>query len=160
MGNCGYRRRPGALLQHLYGRRLVPRDGPAARRSTYATFDQRPYAKARDDDALADSGWVYVPAILPPALCGVPPARRVPRLSAGCVVRGDRFVRQAGYLEWATSNQIVVLFPQIEAALQPLNPNGCWDWWGYEDSRYALREGPQMLAVRAMIADLRGETPR
>ena len=38
--------------------------------------------------------------------------------------------------------------------------NGCWDWWGYEDSRYALREGPQMLAVRAMIADLRGETPR
>ena len=73
---------------------------------------------------------------------------------------GDRFVRQAGYLEWATSNQIVVLFPQIEPAMQPLNPNGCWDWWGYEDSRYALREGPQMLAVRAMIADLRGETPR
>jgi hypothetical protein len=53
-----------------------------------------------------------------------------------------------------------VLFPQIEPAMQPLNPNGCWDWWGYEDSRYALREGPQMLAVRAMIADLRGETPR
>jgi len=51
-----------------------------------------------------------------------------------------------------------VLFPQIEPSYVPLNPNGCWDWWGYEGDDYALRAGAQIAAVRAMIDALRGET--
>ena len=157
LGQCGYDA-AGALLQHLYGRRLEPPRKPDA--DGLRSFDQRPYAELAATSALADSGWVYVPQSCRQrsAACRLHVVFHGCRQGASFV--GDRFVRQAGYLEWATSNQIVVLFPQIEAALQPLNPNGCWDWWGYEDSRYALREGPQMLAVRAMIADLRGETPR
>jgi poly(3-hydroxybutyrate) depolymerase len=69
----------------------------------------------------------------------------------------DVFVRQAGYLETAAANGIVVLFPQLEASYQPLNPNGCWDWWGYESNWYAVKGGPQMLVVRAMVGDLLGE---
>jgi len=156
VGQCGYDA-AGALLRHLYPQ-LEPPGTPDA--DSLRSFDQRPYAELAATSALAESGWVYVP----PACREHAAACRLHVVFHGCrqgaSFVGDRFVRQAGYLEWATSNQIVVLFPQIEPAMQPLNPNGCWDWWGYEDSRYALREGPQMLAVRAMIADLRGETPR
>jgi hypothetical protein len=31
------------------------------------------------------------------------------------------------------------------------NPNGCWDWWGYDDSKYAAKSGVQMAAIKAMI---------
>lgn len=42
---------------------------------------------------------------------------------------GDVFVRNAGYLEVAESNAIIVLFPQaVSTAVS--NPNGCFDWWG------------------------------
>ena len=73
---------------------------------------------------------------------------------------GDQFVRRAGYLEIAESNRVVLLFPQIEPSFQPLNPNGCWDWWGYEGEAYATQAGPQVRAVRSMIADLLGERGR
>jgi hypothetical protein len=42
---------------------------------------------------------------------------------------GDVFVKNAGYLEVAESNAIIVLFPQaVSTAVS--NPNGCFDWWG------------------------------
>ena len=43
----------------------------------------------------------------------------------------DRFVTQAGYNEVAELNNIVILYPQAIATTVPLNPQGCWDWWGY-----------------------------
>ena len=70
---------------------------------------------------------------------------------------GDAFARGAGYLEVAESNRIVVLFPQVKPTLQPLNPLGCWVWWGYEGSDYATRDGRQIAAVRAMIDALIAE---
>ena len=63
-------------------------------------------------------------------------------------------MRDAGYLEWAASNGIVLLFPQVEPSYQPLNPNGCWDWWGYDGSDYATRDGAQVDAVWRMVSDL------
>jgi hypothetical protein len=30
------------------------------------------------------------------------------------------------------------------------NPDGCWDWWGYTNSSYALKSGPQMADIYAM----------
>jgi poly(3-hydroxybutyrate) depolymerase len=156
VGDCDYDA-AGKLLEHLYPG-LESRGRADAGR--LQTFDQRPYAELAATSALAASGWLYVPE---PCRDGRT-ACRLHVVFHGCrqgaSFVGDRFVKEAGYLEWASSNRIVVLFPQIEAGMQPLNPNGCWDWWGYEDARYALRDGPQMLAVRAMIADVRGEMPR
>jgi len=68
-------------------------------------------------------------------------------------------VRRAGYLQVAEANRIVLLFPQIEPSMQPLNPMGCWDWWGYEGEQYATRDGQQVRAVRAMVTDLLGANP-
>jgi poly(3-hydroxybutyrate) depolymerase len=68
----------------------------------------------------------------------------------------DAFARRAGYLAAADAGSIVVLFPQIAPSYQPLNPNGCWDWWGYSGDAYATRLGPQIVAIKAMVDDLIG----
>ena len=52
-----------------------------------------------------------------------------------------------------------MLFPQVAPSFQPLNPNGCWDWWGYTGSDYHTRDSVQMRAVRAMI-DTLGMAPQ
>jgi hypothetical protein len=45
------------------------------------------------------------------------------------VAIGNVYVANAGYLEVAELNDIIILFPQaISKAIS--NPQGCWDWWG------------------------------
>jgi poly(3-hydroxybutyrate) depolymerase len=70
---------------------------------------------------------------------------------------GETFARRSGYLETADANRIVLLFPQVAPSTQPLNPLGCWDWWGYEGADYATRDGRQVAAVRRMVGALLGE---
>jgi poly(3-hydroxybutyrate) depolymerase len=154
LGNCGLDG-TRALLAHAYGE-LAP--GGAAREAGLVKFDQRPYAAAAGSAALAESGWMYVPEA---CAAGAPNACRLHVVFHGCQQGGsfvgDAFVRRAGYLEVAEANRIVLLFPQVEKSLQPLNAFGCWDWWGYEGEDYATRDGRQIRAVRAMVADLLGE---
>jgi hypothetical protein len=33
----------------------------------------------------------------------------------------------------------------------PLNPQGCWDWWGYTGEDYANNQGQQIKAVKNII---------
>jgi len=61
----------------------------------------------------------------------------------------DDFIRDAGYNHWAASNRIVVLYPQVTTSA--VNPNGCWDFWGYSGQNYVVQNGPQMRAVKAMV---------
>jgi poly(3-hydroxybutyrate) depolymerase len=156
LGNCGLDG-ARALLAHVYGE-LAP--GRAARDAGLVQFDQRPYANEAGSAGLADSGWMYVPEA---CAAGAANACRLHVVFHGCKQGGsfvgDAFVRRAGYLEVAEANRIVLLFPQVEKSLQPLNAFGCWDWWGYEGEDYATRDGRQIRAVRAMIADLLGEGP-
>ena len=155
LGNCGL---DGAavLLGHLYGELRPPVE---LRASSLVEFDQRPYAAAAGSKSFAERGWLYLPA----ACAGEGAATRC-RLHVvfhgckqGASFVGDDFVRRSGYLPVAEANAIVLLFPQAEPSFQPLNPMGCWDWWGYEGQDYATRSGPQQRAVRAMVADLLGE---
>lgn len=154
VANCGLDGAT-ALFRHLYGE-LQPGREPAPAGLT--EFDQRPYAAAAGSKALADRGWLYIPTACAP---GSRTACRLHVVFHGCKQGasfiGDAFVRRSGYLAAAEANSIVLLFPQVEPSYQPLNPMGCWDWWGYEGEDYATRNGPQMRAVRAMIADLLGE---
>jgi chitodextrinase len=59
------------------------------------------------------------------------------------------YVRNTGYNKWADTNNIIMLYPQATASGP--NPNGCWDWWGYDDANYAVKAGRQMAAVKAMV---------
>jgi len=154
LGNCGL---DGAatLLGHLYGE-LAPGSEPLP--TGLVEFDQRPYAGDAGSAGLAAKGLLYVPRACSADTEG---GCRLHVVFHGCKQGrsfvGDAFVRRSGYLPVAEANRIVLLFPQIEPSFQPLNAFGCWDWWGYEDENYAARDGRQLRAVRAMVADLLGE---
>ena len=139
----------GALLAHLYG----PLAKPATATAALRPFDQRAYDAT---EGLAERGWLHVPAA-----CARGERCRLHIVFHGCR-QGEEFVERsfvedAGYNRWAESNRIVVLYPQARRSiLLPLNPQGCWDWWGYSGDNYVTREGPQLQAVRAMIRALSG----
>ncbi|WP_413291494.1 poly(3-hydroxybutyrate) depolymerase [Bdellovibrio sp. HCB337] len=65
---------------------------------------------------------------------------------------GDAFVWGSGYNEWADRNKIVVLYPAARVSL--MNPNGCWDWFGYTGNDYAFRSSRQMTAIMNMVQHL------
>jgi poly(3-hydroxybutyrate) depolymerase len=155
IGECGL---DGArqMLEHLYGPFAAATAAVAP--GALQPFSQAEYAAAADAGSLAARGWLYVPA----ACSGSGAAGRC-RLHVafhGCKQGQsyvqDAFARRAGYLAAADAGSIVVLFPQIEPSYQPLNPNGCWDWWGYSGDAYATRLGPQIVAIKAMVDDLLG----
>jgi poly(3-hydroxybutyrate) depolymerase len=155
VGNCGLDG-ARALLAQLYGELA---EGSTPREDGLTSFDQRPYAEAAGSRGLAANGWLYVPE---GCASGGEAQCRLHVFFHGCKQGasyvGDAFVRRSGFLEVAEANRIVLLFPQIEPGFQPLNPNGCWDWWSYEGADYATRSAPQIKAVRAMVGDLLGET--
>jgi poly(3-hydroxybutyrate) depolymerase len=68
---------------------------------------------------------------------------------------GKQYATNTGINEWAASNRIVVLYPQIEkSSLMPMNPQACWDWWGYTGEEYLNKNGEQNKAVRKMVVNL------
>ncbi|MBX9964488.1 MAG: PHB depolymerase family esterase [Burkholderiales bacterium] len=140
----------GALLQFIHGR-LAPPGSPSS--AALRSFDQTEFAlgSARSS-ALADEGYVYIPKACEAAGgCRIHVALHGCRQNAESV--GDAFYAQAGYNRWAETNRIVVLYPQARATWgMPLNPYGCWDWWGYTGSAgYLAKAAPQIAAIRAMV---------
>ena len=150
LNDCDYDA-AGHLLEQLYGQ-LKPR-GKAAGDRLHA-FDQRRYAAPGAESSLEPFGFVYVPKRCKEgAQCRIHVAFHGCRQSTSFV--GHAFVMNAGYNEWAESNDIVVLYPQVaRSVLAPLNPQGCWDWWGYTGANYATRDGPQLASVRHMLEAL------
>jgi len=64
---------------------------------------------------------------------------------------------EAGIDAWADRNDIVVLYPYaVKSQTNPLNPNGCWHWWGYDDPSYALQSGTQISIVYKMVQRIMG----
>lgn len=135
----------GAILLHLYGD-LDAREAQANPENLLAV-DLSGYFGS--GSGVAESGYVYVPDSCREnsADCGLHIAFH------GCVQGSefvdDRFVTQAGFNEWAESNDLLVVYPQIEKSL--FNPKGCWDWWGYTGEDYDLRTGKQVAGVAALI---------
>jgi len=71
---------------------------------------------------------------------------------------GQTFVRDAGYNAWAAAHDTIVLYPQVQPSQPsmiawwlPRNPFGCWDWWGYTGTDYAVKSGVQVTAIMAMV---------
>jgi len=62
----------------------------------------------------------------------------------------DTYVRDTGYNQWAEPNNMVILYPQATSK-EVSNPDGCWDWWGYNTKNYAFKTGKQMETVHNMI---------
>lgn len=144
---CGFDA-AGALLEHLYG----ALEAPAATTGKLRTLDQKKFADAE----LWDHAFLYVPEdCANGASCALHVAFHGCRQSAEFV--GDAFARNAGYNTWAETNRLIVLYPQAASSkVAPVNPHGCWDWWGYTGDGYATQAGAQVAAVKAMIEALNG----
>jgi len=45
-------------------------------------------------------------------------------------------VKETGLNEVAEANDIIILYPQArKSSTLPMNPKGCWDWWGYVENK-------------------------
>lgn len=157
LNRCGTLDVAGELLNHLLGRLAPPAEPPP---TALRSFDQRPYLGPKPlASGMADVGYLLVPPGCAEGGC------RVHVVFHGCRQTteqiGTRFVVNAGYLEWAWTNRLVLLFPQVRPTNGFIggfdwlyNPRGCWDWWGYTDGHYAERRGRQVAAVHAMLQRL------
>ena len=135
----------GAMLQHLYGplQARVP-----AVEEHLQDLDQASLAEV--DAGFAEAGYAYVPApcAKEPASCRLHIAFHGCRQGQEFIE--DRFARSTGLNEWAESNQIVVLYPQVDKSM--MNPQGCWDWWGYTGADYDRKSGKQIAGIAALVA--------
>lgn len=140
----------GEIFKHLYENRGLAKKQMAA--SSMVVIDQTEFA---DENALlASEGWLYVPAACRKAGANC----RLHVALHGCLQSGenikDVFAIHAGYNEWAEGSNIVVLYPQARKSM--MNPNACFDWFGYTGGNYAVKSGRQMMAIKAMIDRLAG----
>lgn len=155
VGKCGYDG-AGRALEAIYGPLNAPVDA-AQLGGTFVKVAQTAGTLSGSSHSMANEGYAYVPASCAAGeTCRIHVAFHGCKQFAGTV--GDAFYKHAGYNEWADSNHLVILYPQT-VALQNGNPNGCWDWWGYDSANYAKKSGPQMAIVRAMVDRLANGIP-
>ena len=104
-----------------------------------------------------DTGFVYVPDS-----CSQGTECQVHVALHGCsqsqTYLQRQFVENTGYLEWAGTNDIIVMFPQTKP-VPTLNPTGCWDFFGFsgEGTDYLTKEGVQTSTIKKMIERLQSK---
>lgn len=115
-------------------------------------FNQHKYATNGDTGAanLAETGYIYVPHNCKDSKSGC----RVHMSLHGCKqsseLVGTDYITRTGYLQYAASNDIVVLFPQVQP--DESNVNGCWDVIGMKNKRdYATNRAVQQDTLMRMI---------
>jgi poly(3-hydroxybutyrate) depolymerase len=152
MSHCGDYDQAGELLSFIHGA-LNPKATTLTGRMV--TFDQRSYAPA--STGMASEAYLYVPKA-----CDQGQTCKVHVAIHGCVQSvesvGDAFITQSGYNAWADTNNLLVLYPQVNKSTLPFNPQGCWDWWGYTNADYAVKAGAQVTAIMKMVKSL-GASP-
>jgi poly(3-hydroxybutyrate) depolymerase len=157
INNCGYDA-AGELLKWIYGP-LFPRN-TGNRSGRFIAFDQSEFIPLPGWHGMADTGYLYVP---PACDTDAGAGCRLHVAFHGCLQDlddiGTTFIERAGYNAWADTNKLVILYPQATAIFPYPNPNACWDWFAYDDTRYAQKNGHQMAAVKRMVDRLTGVAP-
>ena len=147
INDCNYDQ-AGNILQHLYGALAPPGTMDANR---LREFDQTEFLPNPEAHGMATHGFIYTPAA-----CASDNGCSLHIAFAGCKQTpadiDDLYARTAGFNDWAETNRLVIIYPQSNQS--PGNPNGCWDWWGYDDPAYHTKRGRQMAAVARMAARL------
>ncbi|MEJ6475659.1 extracellular catalytic domain type 2 short-chain-length polyhydroxyalkanoate depolymerase [Pseudoalteromonas piscicida] len=139
----------GELLTHLYGE-LKPK---VVAQGKIHPIDQNQFINEGQENTLADTGYLYVPKS-----CAQGESCRVHIALHGCKQNEEaldkQYVENTGYNSWADNNRLVILYPQTKNSLSPLNPYGCWDWWGYTGADYQTRSGAQLSHIINMVEGL------
>jgi len=147
INNCDYDS-AGNMLQHIYGPLAPPANFSMNNMLTLFQSNFIPNGYNTDTAALQDIAYFYLPS----NKCAKGGCS-IHIVFHGCNQTLDDintiFVQHAGFNGWAESNDIIVLYPQAKKTL--LNPEGCWDWWGYTGLDYATNLAPQMITVNSMV---------
>jgi len=149
LGHCGFDA-AGEIFRQLFGK--APRSAGEAK-GELRRFDQDAYRLDGADAFLAPTGYVYLPPdCVAGKRCGLLVAFHGCKQNVDAV--GEAFVKDAGFNRWADAYDVAVLYPQTRASTAPMNPQACWDWWGYSGNNYDSRQGAQVRwvisAVQAM----------
>jgi poly(3-hydroxybutyrate) depolymerase len=153
LNDCDYDQ-AGDILAHIYGplnpKAAEPDVGPPL------PFDQGAFLFEPKKHGMDEVGYLYLPASCREGrACKLHVALHGCRQTPGHI--GGRFLTEAGYNDWAETNDLIVLYPQAHTSRR--NPLGCWDWWGYEGANYHLRTGRQAAAIMGMVKQLAGREP-
>lgn len=156
INNCSYSTAYN-LLQHIYGN-VAPADVSYANPLNLLEYDQSEFFLDVPEAISMDSvGYVYVPTVCQnmSAVCNLHIAFH------GCLQGreyvGTTYALNAGYIQLAEKNNIIILFPQVTNKIPDgTNPDGCWDWWGYTGEDYSCKLGDQMIAVKKMVDRVAG----
>ncbi|MEU8620449.1 PHB depolymerase family esterase [Streptomyces sp. NPDC048623] len=154
MNNC-FDDPEGEMLTHWLGQVNPPNTGTP--KGTLTHFDQNRYTPGGFAPwyAMDTTGQLYVP----PSCAAGQPCKLVVALH-GCLsgqyLLGDEFAERGNLDTYADTNDLVVLYPQAIATTVPYNPQGCWDWFGYNGPDFAVKSAPQMRAITTMVHALGG----
>lgn len=151
IGNCGYDA-AGEILKHIYGELSPASDDSVAKLDTFDLSE----LTSLSGTSIADDAFIFVPKS-----CQDGESCKLHISFHGCNQSsqdvGSAYAEQSGFNRWAQNNNMVVLYPQVEKSMfMPLNPQGCWDWWGYTDENYANKQGPQIKALYQLMQALSG----
>jgi poly(3-hydroxybutyrate) depolymerase len=142
------------ILTQIYGKLAPP---VTALTGKLIAFDQNAFSSSAGT-SLADTAYLYVPASCETTSCRVHVAFH--GCEQGATTVGDKFYGTTGYNQVADSNNVIMLYPQVQPSqMAPMNPKGCWDFWGYSTPlgmtpNFYSRSAPQMAAVKAMLERL------
>jgi len=154
---CGYLGTPyinncdfdsaGHILQHIYGSLNPPKNFSNSNIMTINQASFIPNGYTGESAGLQNSAYYYLPSSECKNGC------RLHISFHGCEqtlqdIKMD-YVEKTGYNTWAETNDIIILYPQ--AMTTTLNPEGCWDWWGYTGIEYCTSSAPQMATVYQMV---------
>ena len=157
INNCG-NDPEGEMLTHWFGSVNPPNNGTLG--GTLSEFSQSAYVPGGSDPAtisLGPTGLLYTPAS-----CAAGASCKLIVALHGCLTSqdliGDTFANDSYLNQYADTNNLVILYPQAQTALVPLNPQGCWDWFGYTGPGpgYAVKGAPQMVTIMNMVNALGG----
>lgn len=149
LGNCG-RDFAAESLQAVFGK---PGASATDAGGELIEFAQAPFNPDGRDALLDDTGYLYVPKVCSDGeSCGLLVVFH--GCEQGRSAIGDAFASGNGFNQQAADYRMVVLYPQARASYAPLNPKGCWDWWGFSGADYDTRSGAQLTWLANATAAL------
>lgn len=149
IGNCGYDA-AGEILSFIYPDLTQPQDKEVLTVETLDISDMVDLSGT----SIEEDAFIYIPQT-----CQAGETCKLHISFHGCNQSaedvGTAYAQQSGFNRWADVNNMVVLYPQVKKSMfMPLNPQGCWDWWGYTDENYANKKGPQIQAIYHLMQAL------
>lgn len=152
------------MLSYLHHRAVAPTGEPTANEKNLFRFNQfTAFGRTRPRGTMHEFGYIYVPdACRQGQTCALHIAlhgchQNQDMINDGSVdpSRKYLFARDAGYNDFAERNNIVVLYPQADkTSMLGGNPNGCWDWWGYNGTGYWQKDAVQIRNIWAIVEKL------